>query len=510
MSGLAASSMQLAVQAHRQGDLQAAIRLYRTALAAAPRDTDALNLLGTALAQAGDAAAGEKSIRQALAIRPRTAPYLVNLGSALVAQRRFAEAAASFRQATRLQPNYPQAWSNLGNALREENELDAAEDSCRRAVRLDANFAEAQANLGSVLRQLGRAGEALACYQQALRMMPGNATLLFNVGGALVDLGRVGEAERHAREAFRLAPHDAQVRHGLALICLLTGREAEGWAHFEARLGLPGRRMPDFGVPAWTGEPLSAPVLLHAEEGLGDTIQFCRFAAAASERSRVMLLVPDALATLFATLAGPQAIVTTRRSAGDIGAHLPLMSLPHVLGLPSTTLADTVPYLHADPTRRALWRARLDGLARPRVGVAWAGNPKYPRDRGRSIPFPVLAPLLAVPGPSFVSLQKGTNPPQSAPLHDWTADFADFADTAALIAELDLVIAVDTAVAHLAGALGQPVWLLNRFDTDWRWGRDTDRSRWYPSLRQFRQPAPGDWASTIAAMAARLARAFSA
>ncbi|MGC1301570.1 MAG: tetratricopeptide repeat protein [Caulobacteraceae bacterium] len=503
MSVLIASTLQQAVRRHQQGEVQEAIRLCRNVLALEPRQTDAMNLLGVALAQAGQVKEAEKHLRQALALRPRTPPYLVNLGSVLVTQRRFADAVPVFREATRLQPDLAEAWSSLGNALRELGKLDQAEEACRKALQVNPGFGEAHANLGNALRQLGRAREAADCYGAALRSTPATVDLLMNYNEAMLALGDYEAAERLAREALRLAPADPLARYAIATFCLISGRDAEGWAMFEARDELPEIKRRSLSMPRWTGEATQAPILVHAEQGVGDTIQFCRFVAEAAKLTRVILEAPPALHRLFETLDGPEAIVSPLDPPPPVAAHLPLMSLPFRLGIDRSRLAETTPYLSADPALRERWRARLAEAPGRRIGIAWAGNPAYLKDHSRSIPFALLAPLLAAPDTCFVSLQKGdarAQIPAGAPIRDWTDEIGDFADTAALVAELDLVVSVDTAVAHLAGALGHPVWLLNRFNPDWRWGLGTDDSIWYPTLRQFRQPGPEDWPAVIAAV----------
>jgi hypothetical protein len=235
---------------------------------------------------------------------------------------------------------------------------------------------------------------------------------------------------------------------------------------------------------------------------VGDTLQFCRFIPQAAALARVVVACPPSLKTLLQGLPNV-AEVAVGKPVPAYDMHCPLMSLPALLGIPPERFAETVPYLQADPAAAAVWRARLADLPGPRVGVVWAGNPAYPADRKRSVPFEKLAPLLALPGVSFVSLQMGEAAAagQSRFAFDAAPLIGDYADTAALIEALDLLISVDTSAAHLAGALGRPVWLLNRADTDWRWLLERSDTPWYPTMRLFRQPAPGDWSFVVRSVA---------
>jgi len=315
------------------------------------------------------------------------------------------------------------------------------------------------------------------------------------------------DAAASYRAAIAADPGAADPHYNLALTLLLGGHYREGWAEMEWRwkTGAFQKQAQHFSVPAWTGDDAEGGVvLLHDEQGLGDTIQFCRFVTLAAQRARVVLQVQRPLLRLMSGLRGPEAIIARGDKPPGFARHLPLMSLPHVLG---TEIPSALGYLQAPADRVAHWQARLSGLPGLRIGLVWAGNPRlggtsYDRaDQRRSVRLEQFRPL-AMPGVSLVSLQKGAAAQQTAgfPISDWTTDLSDMAETAALVSALDLVISVDTAVAHLAGALGRPVWLLNRFDCDWRWGVTGEESIWYKSLRQFRQPSRGDWATPIAQM----------
>ncbi|MBN8891573.1 MAG: tetratricopeptide repeat protein [Rhodospirillales bacterium] len=432
-------------------------------------------------------------------------------------------------------------WQELhrqAHELQEEGAWEAAATALRAALRLrpgDAGLRRALALLGSRAALVGRLidegvalvaqdriAEAEASFRAVLRQAPRSVVARGNLAALLLRRGRPEQALAAFDTALALAPGslDAErVRADRATARLLLGDFAGGWADFEARWRLPGYREAAAAIapPRWTGaEPLAGRrLLLWAEQGYGDTLQFVRYAPLAAARGATVLLrVPPALTRLLAGMPGVAEVHDMRAEPPPADLSCPLLSLPLAFGTTPDSIPAQVPYLAADPARVAAWRGRLAGLPGRRVGLVWAGglHPDEPdaqlMDRRRSMPLSALAPLAGVEGVRFVSLQvgpaSGQAPPPGLVLHDWTDELHDFADTAALVAALDLVIGVDTAVVHLAGALGRPVWLLNRFDTCWRWLLHRDDSPWYPTLRQFRQAAPGDWAGVAARVAAAL------
>ncbi|MBV8651269.1 MAG: tetratricopeptide repeat protein, partial [Alphaproteobacteria bacterium] len=403
--------------------------------------------------------------------------------------------------------------NNLGGLLRSRFRLDEAELCCRDAVRLSPGSPPILVNLGCILREQGRFAEAEKLFRTALQSSPHHIGALNNLGGVLFDLGRPSEAIASLRAAIRQAPNHADAHVNLASSLLLAGQFAEGWAEYEWRWQQPHNKplMARFGKPGWGGEDIGDGILLlHAEQGLGDTLQFCRYVPGVAAQRRVILEVPSPLVTLLAGLPGIERIVARGDALPPFDVHCPLLSLPRLLGTDLETIPRKTPYLRADPGRVAAWRGRVGALDGLSVGLVWAGNPALAADRRRSIALEHFAPLAGIPGISFVSLQKGPaaeqakSPPSGLVLHDWTPELSDFTQTAALIEALDLVIGVDTAVVHLAGALGRPVWLLNRFDRCWRWLLDREDSPWYPLLRQFRQAEPGDWRGVLTRVQAAL------
>ncbi|MBE7523833.1 MAG: tetratricopeptide repeat protein [Burkholderiales bacterium] len=543
-----AATLQQAIALHRGGDLARAEALYREILARAPQDTDAMHFLGVlrtqqrryddAIALIGGAAklaAGHPGIQSNLGLALkgagrleealasfdraiRLAPALPeahnNRGNVALALGRSAEALASFDRAIALRPEYAEAWNNRGYALVALGRLDAAVDSYGRAIALAPGYGDARHNRGLALRQLGRAREALADAEGALALAPARIDSLDARGIALADLGRHADALASFERALAAEPERAASHVNASRCRLALGDYARGWPEHEWRWrdDQMRRGWRDFAVPRWTGEQDLAGrrLLLHAEQGYGDAIQFSRYAPLAAARgAEVVLEVEPALATLLATLAGVHRIVVAGDPLPPVDLHCPLMSLPLAFG---TTLDDVpadVPYLAADPARVARWRERLPRRGRPRIGLAWSGNAAQRDDAYRSIPLARLAPLLEFDA-EFVVLQKGVRESDRAALastprlHDVGGGIEDFADVAALIDGVDLVISVCTSVAHLAGALGKPLWVLLSTAADWRWLRDRDDSPWYPTARLFRQSAPGDWSGPVRQVATAL------
>jgi Tetratricopeptide repeat/TPR repeat/Glycosyltransferase family 9 (heptosyltransferase) len=452
------------------------------------------------------------------AFTSRRPGYWNELGRGFAARGRHEEALACYDRARAIRGDIPQIWSNRGNALRNLDRLDEAEISIREALRLKPDFANAHNNLGNVLDCLGRFEEAEASVRTALRLRPEYAFDYCHLGNILCNLGRVSESVASYRTALRLQPEKPEWRTLLGLALLLAGELEEGWKEFEWRWQTRWRWQVqrqmrlgrDLPVLSWNGEPIGDRViLLLADAGNGDALQFCRYVPqVVACASRTVLAVQLPLVRLLSRLPGISEIISLGDRPPSFDLWCGLMGLPHAVGTTQETIPATMPYLTADPADVAHWRGQLAGLAGLRVGLCWAGGRsshvgQIAVDRRRSLALDALAPLGEAPGVQFISLQKGppaaeaARPPRGMELLDFTEDLHDFADTAALIDNLDLVISVDTAIAHLAGALGKPVWVLNRFDTCFRWPRDRDDSPWYPSARQFRQPTPGDWRSVI-------------
>jgi Flp pilus assembly protein TadD len=446
-----------------------------------------------------------------IAVEPRFAPAHNNRGHILTRLGRPAEALGSLETAIRLDPSYASAFSNLGCALRDLGRSEEALDSLDAATTLEPDFAEAHSNRGNALLDLGRPDEALASYERALQLKPSFGDAHRNRGTALYKLNRPHEAAESYGEAARLDPGDVQARHHQALALLLAGDFERGWGLYETRKRIPGgdALRPDSGV-AWLGDRdvSGATVLVYGEEGLGDTIQFCRFAPRLGAQ-RLILRVQRALTRLLAASFPDALVLGADEPLPPFDAHCALMSLPLALKLGPASFAPEKPYLHADPGLADAWRARLGPAPGPRIGVAWSGAAIHKDDRNRSIALPRLAPLLGQQA-EWVCLQDRVRAEDAGALallgqvRFVGEQLSDFAETAALVAQMDLVITVDTSIAHLAGAMGKPVWILLPFSPDWRWGLEGAATPWYPSARLFRQPKPGDWEAVVADVAREL------
>jgi len=538
---------QTALALFRQGRHDDALAAIAAALALRPEHGAALYAEGTILLALHRWEAALARFDRALAAGEATADLLNDQAVALIALGRLDAGLAALDRAVMIKPDHAEAHNNRGTVLQRLGRLEAALECHRRALLARPPYPEALNDAGAILRLLGRADEALASHDAALALKPDDPSAHLNRGLALRALERPADAVQEFTAAIDAMPGfaDAYVERAIALQKLLRHRDAlldcdraidvqpdhagahwtaatsslalgdfrRGWREYEWRwpAGVVEPEQRAFAQPLWLGSTDldGRTLLVRAEQGFGDILQFCRYVPMLAERCRVVLEVPGGLVRLLCSMDQGGEIVAAGQSLPDFDLHCPLLSLPLAFGTTLATIPAQVPYLRAAPDLVERWRRRLSGLAGLRVGLAWAGRSK-PFDR--SVPGDELAPLRAVDGVSFVSLQKRDAGDAAAvaavegiSLHDWTDELADFADTAALIEALDLVISIDTAAAHLAGALGKDVWLMNRFDGCWRWMLGRDDSPWYPTLRLLRQPTPGDWASVVRAVVADLA-----
>jgi tetratricopeptide (TPR) repeat protein len=496
----------LALRDLNRNDL--AIASFREALRLRPNFADPCSSLAAALRASGQTRQAIVPLRHLVALLPDSAEAHEALAATLNEVGERDDAERHYRAVLRLSPGRWSALRGLAEALRMAGRIDEAEALCRRLLAEHPGSAESHNDLANVLHQLGRHDEAIELYRQALELQPDFVSAHVNLGNVLRDTRAMAAAEESYNAALALDPDNADAHVGLGTLRLRNGRLAEGWPEMEWRFRGTWRFISfaerNLDRPRWNGEALGGrTLLLHAEQGFGDTIQFCRYIPGVALDGRVVLEVPKALVTLMSGLDGIDAIVAQGDPLPDFHLHCPLLSLPLVVGTTLTTIPASVPYLQADSGLAATWRRRLEPLGGLCVGLVWGGNPRYPNDRWRSASLAHLAPLASVAGVTFVSLQKGPPavqagaPPDGMVLHDWTDELADFADTAALVSALDLVISTDTSVPHLAGALGKPVWLLSSYDACWRWLLNRDDSPWYPTLRQFRQRRLGDWRAPV-------------
>jgi tetratricopeptide (TPR) repeat protein len=488
----------------RQEKLDEAAAHYGQALAIRPNFVEAHHNLGNVLRSQGKLDEAAAHYGQALAIRPDFAEAHNNLGNVLLHQGKRDEAAARYRQALAIRPDYAEAHNNLGIVLGQQDKLAEAAECLEQALALQPDFAEAHNNLGNTLKQQHKLGEAAARYQQALALQPDYAQAHGNLGAVLAQQGKLDEAAARYRQALALQPDYADAQFGLGTCYLAAGDYARGWPAYEHR-PCALRPGPKHNLPRWTDQPLAGRrLLLVAEQGLGDTIHFLRYAKLLKARgARVVLAAPAALGRLLA--AHPDLdelfLLGSDKPLPPCDFFLPLMSAAAALGTDASTIPRDVPYLWADPQLTEQWRQELSQVEGFRIGIVWQGSRAYVWDHWRSIALAQFAPLARVPGVRLISLQKGFGAEQIATVDFPVLDISGrldetagaFMDTAAVIRNLDLVVSPDTAIAHLAGALGAPVAIALSFSPDWRWGRQGEDSAWYPNARLFRQRSLGDW-----------------
>jgi tetratricopeptide (TPR) repeat protein len=486
------------------GRLEEAVTGYDAALAARPGDAPALLNRGGALLALGRGEAALADFTQAAALAPEDPVPVVNRGAALRSLGRRAEALACAEAAVARWPGHAPGWDLLGVVLGDLKRREAALVALERAVALAPEAADVRGHLAGTLRDLGRHEAALAEYDVAVAR-DGSAGHLAGRAGVLMDLGRGEAALAGFAAAVARDPGDGEAHAYGSLALLAMGRWREGWAEYEWRGRMPGSLMERFGPGGrWRGKaPVAGRrVFLFWEQGLGDTLQFLRFVPLVRALgAQVTVSVQDALVPLVRGFVDGVEVVgeAARPAPGDL--HCPIMSLPLALGHPG--FASAGGYLAADPARVAAWRAVLPGEGRPRVGVVWSGNPLHANDRNRSLPFPALGGLLEA-DVEWLCLQKEVRAEERAAVaaegrvRFVGEDVSDFADTAALAALCDLVISVDTSVAHLAGAMGRPVWLLVPTPADWRWGTEGDGSPWYSGMRLFRRGRGDVWDGVLA------------
>ncbi|HET9113775.1 MAG TPA: tetratricopeptide repeat-containing glycosyltransferase family protein [Burkholderiales bacterium] len=510
----------LAIGHHQNGRWDEAESIYQHILALQPEHADALHLSGLIAYHRGDNASAVALIARAIRVRPAEASFHYNLGVLLQAEKQLDGAAACYRQALSLKPGYLDVFPNLGAILHEQGRLDEALACYRQALALKPDYAEAYCNMGFALQAQGETGEAIVCYRQALALKPDYAEARCNLGFALSH-SRPHDSIDHFRQALALRPDYADARFNLALVLLRLGYFEEGWQHFEAR---SDRRKsdrttiePELDCPQWSGEDLcDKSLVIWPEQGMGDEIQCVRYISRlkALGAAKVTLVCKDPLRTLFGSVSGVDAVIA--KSAATQLEHHDYWAFPMSLPLHFKTRLENIPaklpYLSADSAKIGQWSSFLPASG-IKVGLVWKGSVTHKNDRHRSLPgLSVLAPLWSVAGMAFVSLQKGqgeeeaANPPAAQPLIDLGSRIEDFSDTAAIMSQLDLIICVDTAAAHLAGALGKPCWmLLPHQGSDWRWQDGRTDTPWYPGvMRLFRQSDGGGWGPAVAGLTAAL------
>ena len=493
------------------GQLDDAVAAYGRAIALAPNLAEVYNNLANALQRKGDIEQALSAYERATALRSDFPEAHFNRGNALQKLQRSKDAIAAYRQALLLRPNYAEAYLHLGMTLFGNTEVEAAIDAYRQALALREDFVEAHANLGRALLQVSLQDEAIAAFRRALALRPSQPDVEHELGNALREAGRLDAATAAYQRSLATRPDFADSHFGLAWTYLLKGDFKQGWAEYEWRSGLRdaaiwARRLAE---PRWDGAELHGQrILLYAEQGFGDTFLAFRYVPMVLARGgRVVLQCPKPMLGLLGGQPGIEQAIEDGQPPPTVDVQCPLMSLPGVFTTTLATIPASVPYIVADSGMIERWRERLGKPPGLQVGLVWSGKPV---PANRSAALGTLAPLAGIGNVRWHSLQVGEaasaarTPPPGMELLDWSGRLTDFAQTAALIANLDLVITIDTAVAHLAGAMGKPVWVMLQYVPDWRWLLDRGDSPWYPTMRLFRQPRPGDWG----AVASRIATAL--
>jgi tetratricopeptide (TPR) repeat protein len=481
---------------------------FESALALQPQNAEILYNRGNSLQKLMRFDEALASYDRALSQRPGFVEALSNRGNALSALKRFKEALASYDGALTIRPSDVEALYNRGNALRELKRFEEALTSYDRALTVRPDCAEALSNRGSTLKDLKRFDEALESYENALAIRPDYVDALCNRGVTLKELKRFDEALASYDRALTVRPDDADAHYNQSMCLLLLGEFERGWKKYQWRWKSEQMKQQDrrFSQPLWLGaeDVANKTILLHAEQGFGDTIQFSRYLPlVATAGARVVFEVQAPLRRLMGTLPGVARIVSKGDALPDFDLHCPLLSLPLAFATRLETIPNAMHYLSAPAHTVIDWQRRLGPKNRPRIGLVWSGSPQHKNDPNRSIRLSALLPLLDQEA-TFVSLQKDVRSEDAAilqargDLRHFGHGLKDFADTAALITNLDLLISVDTSVVHLAGALAKPVWVLLPFIPDWRWLLDRDDSPWYPTATLFRQDDTRSWDKVIA------------
>ncbi|WP_082078820.1 tetratricopeptide repeat protein [Bradyrhizobium sp. LTSP849] len=498
------------------GEVAKAVEAYRELITIAPQFGPGYRNLALALEQDGELAEALSVCRHAVELQPDDLEAYLVMASLLLKLERTDQAVSMYQLAALAAPARSDVQASLAAALVRQGRLDEASAACQKAIELSPQNVGAHLNLGIIHSKRDDFEGAVELYRKAIRLDPNSPEVSTNLSIALSNLGQGEAAIEASRHAVDLRPADPMLHYNLAMLLLLAGDLKEGFREFEWRHSHPAPRFRPgtFKVPRWSGERRNGRTLLiHAEQGLGDTLHFARFvpAAAATEGPVVLQVQPQLVELLRDSL--DVTVISRNEPEPPFDLHVPLMSLAYELGATIETIPPARPYLEVAPARIAEWQRRLAKYSGLKVGVVWAGNPGHLHDRKRSLPVEALLPCLQVPGVQLFSLQKEVRTSDRQALErlkDSVVDLAplltNFAETAAAASAMDLVITVDTAVAHLAGALGKPTWILLPHILDWRWFYRREDSPWYPTVRLFRQPRPGDWESVLNRLPGELGR----
>jgi len=502
-----AKAVSIATNCLDTGRLPEAEALCRKILELSPNDPDALHLLGGVADETGNHAAAIELIRKAISFKTSEPFYHGRLAQALQSAKRYDEAIEEYERALKIKPDMLAVLMNLGNLLMERSSFEAAEEWYRRAGKLDPKLALVPYNLGGLFQAQQKADKAIAAYTEALRLDPQHAEALNNLGIVYKDNGQFDAAMECFEQGLKIKPDDRRAQCNIGITSLIQGKWTQGWPLYEWRWegSEPQTLRPATPLPQWTGETSATgdSLLLFCEQGWGDKLQFARYIPLAQKKfpAGVSVIIEAPLQDLF------------RRSFPDVEIlkevpseqnrwqwHAPLMSLPLAFGTTLETIPHATPYLAPDAQKVAYWKDKISALDlnTRKIGIVWKPGKFMKSAKWKALSFQQVKPLLELPGLSWFSLLKEPDPEMEAGrLIDWSAEFTDFDDTAALMMNMDLIISVDTSIAHLAGALNLPVWMLNRYASDWRWLWRREDSPWYPSMRIFNQKTAGDWDDVV-------------
>jgi len=499
-------------QLYEAGQFAQSERVCREILTSDPRYWQATRMLALVAIKTGRHAEARQHLQQVLALEPRDADTHFQLGNLETIAENWTAAANCYQLALTARPDWPLAETRLGIARQSLGQLNAASQHYERALQLDPNQAQARYNWGVLRRQQGRPAEAAEQFRRLLGLVGNHAAALVNLGAIYQESGELSAALDCFERALAVEPAAADAHYNRALILLARGDLAAGWQEYQWRMRLSWFPIQRRSEPVWNGSPIPQQTLLvHAEQGLGDTLHFIRYTPLARERcGRLIVQVQDPLVPLL-----KQSGFEVMGQNADLPRcdyQIPLVSLPGALGTTLANVPASIPYLSSSHERLAAWQAELGGMQGLKVGIVWQGSPAQAGDPKRSIPLAQFEPLARIAGVTLVSLQKHAGVEQlssvSFPVHQfqvsWDEQSGAFVDTAAIMQNLDLVITADTAAAHLAGALGVQVWTALPVLPDWRWMLDRDDTPWYPTMTLFRQQRAGDWPTVFARTAQRL------
>ncbi len=499
--------------------LDEAIQTFQKAISLNPDQAIPWVNLGNIYKEKDKAEEAVVCFRKSLMIDPNIAEAYINMGSLAVEQGHLDGAVTCYLKAIELNPQSAETYYNLGNVYKDKQESTKAMVYYQKAIEIRHDYPQAYNNLALILQRLGRHEEAIQLFNQALTLNPDLPEVLNNQGNVFKDQKRIDESVELFRKTIGVNPDYPEGHWNLSLALLMSGCFEEGWIEYEWRWKIKGvLSRKDITRPLWNGKQLQGKkILLFAEQGFGDTIQFIRYATLVAERGgRVIVECQPELTSLLSTVEGIEVIIKYGQSLPDFEVQCPLLSLPLIFRTTLSTIPASIPYISLNPEKVREWGDRLSSdKGKYKIGLVWAGKPEHSNDHNRSLSFNELGPLFQIPELSFYSLQKGPaalqakNRPPAMNWLDVSGELHDFTETGALIQNLDLIVSVDTAVAHLAGALGKPVWILLPFSPDWRWLLDREDTPWYPTMRLYRQPVFNDWASVIEAVAARLNKKIS-